>query len=255
MPIEYIRYALVGLIIFFAGVAQSAVGFGYALFATPLLLWLGLPLQNVVTMVATCSMLQASIGAFKLRASVPWQHVRTTTIIRVLFMAIGLFVLKRLAGLHIAQIRLVIGVILCLLVALQLLCRPRPAVSLAWYWGAIANVGSGLLAGICGMGGPPLVLWAMAHDWPSKKMRGFLFGAFAAASPAQLLFLSISFGPAILWHAALGCALLPLVYLGSLVGMPIGNRLNGQRLRWLAYALLAAIGISAIVPALLGSGK
>jgi len=49
--------------------------------------------------------------------------------------------------------------------------------------------------------------------------------------------------------------LLPLVYLGSLVGMPIGNRLNGQRLRWLAYALLAAIGISAIVPALLGSGK
>lgn len=255
MPIDYIRYLLVGLIIFFAGAAQSAAGFGFALFATPMLLWLDLPLQNVVTLVATCSMLQAAIGACKLHEMIPWRLVGTTTIVRIIFMAVGLFVLKRLAGLHIAQVRLVIGVIICLLVALQLLCRPRPVARLAWYWGAMAYIGSGLLGGICGMGGPPLVLWAMAHDWPSKKMRGFLFGAFAATGPAQLLFLSISFGPAILWHAACGCALLPMVYLGSLVGMPIGNSLNAERLRWIAYAILAAIGISAIVPALLGAGK
>jgi hypothetical protein len=36
------------------------------------------------------------------------------------------------------------------------------------------------LAGICGMGGPPLVLWAMAHDWPADKVRAFLFACFAA---------------------------------------------------------------------------
>jgi uncharacterized membrane protein YfcA len=255
MPADLLRYFLIGLVVFSASAAQSAVGFGYGLFATPLLLWLGLPLQGVVTMIATCSMLQASISAFKLRDATPWRSVWGMTSIRVIFMVLGLILLKLLANLHIAQVRLVIGVILCLLVALQLLCRPRPALHLAWYWGILASVSSGLLTGTCGMGGPPMVLWAMAHDWPSKKMRGFLFGSFAAANPPQLLFLSIAFGPAILWYSLLGGALLPLVYLGALVGMPIGNRMNRQRLRWIAYALLAIIGISAIVPALFGIGR
>ena len=41
--------------------------------------------------------------------------------------------------------------------------------------------GSGVLAGLCGMGGPPLVLWAMAHDWPTQRIRGFLFAPGASA--------------------------------------------------------------------------
>lgn len=255
MPIEYIRYALIGLIIFLAGAAQSAVGFGYALFATPLLVWLGLPLQNVVTMVATCSMLQSMLGAYQLRSAVPWRPVWTATWLRVGFVVLGLTLLKRLAGLHIEQIRLSIGVILCLLVAMQLILRPRPAASLHWGWALLAFTGSGLLAGVCGMGGPPLVLWVMAHDWPPEKTRGFLFGAFATSIPPQLFFLSLTFGPAILWSAALGVALLPLVYLGSRVGLPLGSRMNRDKLRAVAYVILAAIGLSAIIPALLGRAQ
>jgi len=64
--------AWAGVTICLAVAAQSAVGFGSALFAAPVLVLIGIPLPNVIAMVATCSMLQATVGAYKLRKSIPW---------------------------------------------------------------------------------------------------------------------------------------------------------------------------------------
>jgi len=80
----------------------------------------------------------------------------------------------------------VIGGILCLLVAIQYLWRQHPVKAMHWGWGGLAFIGSGLLAGLCGMGGPPLVIWSMAHDWPAEKTRGFLFAVFATSIPTKL---------------------------------------------------------------------
>ena len=46
-------------------------------------------------------------------------------------------------------------------------------------------------------------------------------------------------------------AFMPLVYLGSVIGLPIGNRLPKKTLRHIAYAILLVIGISAAAPPLL----
>ena len=45
----------VGVVIFGAGLAQSTIGFVYALFATPLLVWLGMTLPDIIALIATCS--------------------------------------------------------------------------------------------------------------------------------------------------------------------------------------------------------
>jgi uncharacterized membrane protein YfcA len=243
---------LVGLIIMLAAVGQSAVGFGYALFATPLLLWVGLPLPAVITMIATPSLLQSALAVWSLRASVPWRLSLTATGVRLVSVVAGLMLLKRLVGLNPAHVRTAVGAILCALVGLQFAFRPVPAARLHWGWGAAAFSASGLLAGICGMGGPPLVLWAMAHNWSSEKTRGFLFATFLTAIPVQLAMLAVVFGAGVLWNALIGAAFFPLVFLGASIGLPVGNRMPKPRLRAVAYAVLLLIGLSAVLSPLLG---
>jgi len=97
---EILDIVIAGFIICLAGMAQSAVGFGYALYATPLLVWIGIPLPSVITLVATCSMIQSIISARKLHTMVPWRLSLTATAIRLASVIIGLFLLKRLVVLN-----------------------------------------------------------------------------------------------------------------------------------------------------------
>ena len=73
LNMEMLDIVLAGIIILLAVAAQSAVGFGSALFAAPLLVWIGMPLPYVIALIGTCSTAQAAIGARKLRAEVPWR--------------------------------------------------------------------------------------------------------------------------------------------------------------------------------------
>ncbi len=234
-----------GFVICLAGVAQSAVGFGLALFATPPLVWIGIPLPSVIALVATCSMIQAIIGARELHATVPWRLSLVATAIRLVSTVLGLYLLKKLVALDADHIRTVIGGILCALVAIQLLWRPHAHRAMHWGWAGLAFTASGLLAGVSGMGGPPLVLWSMAHDWSTHRTRGFLFAVFATSIPVQILLLGLTFGPSILWNVAIGVAFLPLVYLGTAIGLPIGHRMSKARLQLIAYAILLVVGVSA----------
>lgn len=247
---EISPFVIMAIIIFLAVTLQSIIGFGFALFATPLLVLAGFPLPSTVVLVSTCSLLQSLIGAYRLREEIPWRKALTATLIRSLCVICGIFLLKRLVSTHTEQIRLVIGLILCGLVVLQTLCRPKPAANLHWGWGGLAFASSGLLSGLCGMGGPPLVIWLMAQDWTTKQNRGFLFAVFATAIPLQIVLMSLSFGKTILQSVLLGFIMLPLIYLGSCVGLPLGNRLNKEHMRSFAYAILLIIGISAVAPAL-----
>jgi len=232
-----------------AGVIQSAVGFGFGLFATPLLMHTGLPLPNAIAIVILSSLAQTLIGSRHLRESVPWRYSFTAAGIRTVVAISGLFVLKKLTTLTVADVKLVVGLVLCLAVGLQSI-RVKPVETLHWAWGAVAFGSSGFLAGLCGMGGPPLVLWALAHDWPSRKTRGFLFATFACSIPGHILLLSLLFGTEIVKSAGIGLLMLPATFLGVVIGLPIGNRIPRLLLRRIVYALLLGIGISAIVPTL-----
>lgn len=242
---------MAGVIICLAGMTQSAVGFGYALFATPLLVWIGMPLPSVITLVATCSLMQAVIGVRTLHAVVPWRLSLAAAVIGLASVTIGLILLKRLAAMNMDHVQAVVGGILCLLVTIQFFSQPRPFRAIHWGWGGFAFIGSGLLTGLCGMGGPPLVMWSMAHDWSTEKTRGFLFAVFAMSIPFQIVMLGMTFGMSILWNVAIGIAFAPLVYLGAIIGLPIGNRMAKDRLRHIAYAILLAIGCSSVIPAIL----
>lgn len=248
MNIDIVNIIAVTGILFLASTVQSAIGFAYALVATPLLIWIGIPLPNAITIVATCSLVQAIIGTRHLRASVPWRLMLIATTVRVGMLFVGVLILRHIAGLDTRAIRFVVGVVLCLLVIILLVCKVRPVESMHWLWGALAFSASGLLSGACGMGGPPLVIWSLSHNWPVEKIRGFMFAVFAASTPIQIVMLYSTFGIDILWTTVIALLLAPAVFLGASIGLPLGNRLPRPVLSVIVYSTLLVIGLSSIIP-------
>lgn len=249
MELSY--YACMIVIIWMASVIQSAVGFAYALFATPLLIWLGTPLPRAIAIVAMCSFLQASIGSRQLRASVPWRFAISAITIRIVGTVLGISLLKQLAIQSRSDIKLVVGCILCVLVIFQLVCRIQPRDAVHWLWGGLAFSASGVLTGVCGMGGPPMVLWSLAHKWSVEKTRGFLFVVAAASIPFQIFLLYISFGVDILRGILIALLAAPAVFLGAKIGMPIGNQMSKNVLNRIVYLILLVVGISSVAPSIL----
>jgi uncharacterized membrane protein YfcA len=241
---------LSGLVLFAAAVIQGAAGLGYALFATPMLIWAGIPLDQVVVMVAVGSMIQCATGVRHLSESVPWRPALLATALRLIFVLVGVSILKRLILLDPVRLRLSIGCLLCLLVAVQYFWRPHPVHRVHPGWTFFAFSSSGLLAGMTGMGGPPLALWVMAHNWSQEKTRGFFFATFLTFIPLQLIMLFLTPGLGPLGKALLtAVAFSPLILLGSYIGLAAGKRISKKRLCDLIYICLLVSGVSAVVSA------
>jgi len=251
VEIDLYYYFGLALIVCLASMIQSLVGFAYALFATPLLLWIGMPLPNAIVIVATCSFIQASFGVKHLSASIPWKLSWMATFVRSVTLMIGLLILLKVSGSDPLEIKFMIGTVLCILVFVQMVFKIHSKEKVHWGWAALSFSASGTLAGICGMGGPPLILWAMAHDWSTEKVRGFLFSVFMVSIPIHLLMMVMTFGDEILWSIGLAFLLTPIVFLGAKIGLPLGNKLPKLVMRRLVNILLLLIGLSSMIPYLL----
>ena len=160
---------------------------------------------------------------------------------------VGIFLLRFLADQGERSVKLVVGSVLCILVATAVIGKFKPVEKLHWGWGVLACSASGLLAGLVGMGGPPLVFWTLMHDWTVAKTRGFLFAVFVICRPLQLVLLYGAFGPQILHTVGLAVLLMPAVFAGAALGLPLGNRLSKPVLRMIVYAVLATIGLSSVI--------
>jgi uncharacterized membrane protein YfcA len=188
----------VALVIILGGIVQGAVGFAYAVVATPLLVWIGVPLQQTIVIVATCSFVQSLFAVKELSHHVPWRNVGLAVGLRMPFMLFGIFILKRLVLFSKEDVNFVVGFIIFTTVCIQIAFRVKPREYLHPAWAFFAFPASGILAGISGMGGPPLVMWAMALVWPSEKTRAFLFSVIMIAIPIQVGALYLTFGSEIL---------------------------------------------------------
>ena len=238
----------IALILFAGAAIQGAVGFSYALFATPLLVWLGVPLTHCIVLVGVSSLVQSLTGSRRLRADVPWKEVFRSIVVRWSTLLVGLLVLRRLVGLPLPAIRLFLGIVICLLVGMQMsLSSLKPVPRLHWGWNVLAAGCSGFFAGLVGMGGPPLVLYALAHDWSPARTKGYLFSIFMLTIPVQLVLMFAAFGGGILMAAVLGAVLATLTFTGCIFGMRLSAAMSKPMLRRLAYGLLLLIGVNSIV--------
>lgn len=225
---------------------QSAAGFGFGMFAIPLIMLLGRPSYEAIAIVAVCSFVQTAWGSWIYRREVHWPTALLIALGTVIVMPAGAWMLSELEGIDRTLVRQAFGGLILGALLLQILWRPESRDRLAWGWAALASVVSGLMSGLAGMGGPPIVLWVMAHRWSNERTRATVWAIFTVQTIPQLLILRHRFGPDVIEAAGTGVLVAPALVAGILPGLWIGRRIPKPMLRRLSYVILAVIAASAI---------
>jgi uncharacterized membrane protein YfcA len=239
------------LIALAGGILQGMVAFGFGLFSVPLLLSVGFSMPMVLAISAICTVIQSLSGVHHLRHVVPWKEVWLSVVLRGVTLLLGIWVVQVLVNYPVFSLKFWIGLVMLLMTLLQAAWQPKPRPKLHSGWNVAAFLVSGFTGGLCSMGGPPLVLWVMAHDWPVDRTRAFLFASFMSLVPLQLAILYWTFGHDVLSGMMLGIALSPAVLLGSVIGLRIGGRFSKPILRKVAFLVLLAIALYSMYPQIL----
>ena len=238
---------LAGVIMFAGSIAQGAIGFALGMIAVPLLVEAGFSLSQSVALTTLAIGIQVVFGAWKLRAHIPWNEVKLAAIARYLTVPIGVLLLLSVEGLDTDIVKRLVGLGVLLGVGLRMLARSDTVRELPTAVSAATFSLSGVLQGLVAMGGPPLVLWMTTRDFRANQARAFTLTLFLLNAPLQvllLLFLSRTMTVDVL---LLALVLTPVIYVGTLIGVRIGDRFSKPLLNRVALIVLAVIAANAIL--------
>ena len=236
-----------GIIMFGGSIVQGAIGFALGMIAVPLLVEAGFSLSQSVALTTLAIGIQVLFGAWKLRAHIPWKEVRLAAILRYLTVPIGVLLLLSVESMNADQVKPLVGLGVLLGVAIRTFARNDIDRDLPTAVSAAAFCLSGVLQGLVAMGGPPLVLWMTTRDFRANQARAFTMTLFLLNAPLQvllLLFLSRTMTIDVLMMVLV---LTPVIYLGSLIGVRIGDRFSKQLLNRVALGVLTVIALNAII--------
>lgn len=227
-------------VLFSATLIRTALGFGEALVAVPLLAFL-LPIEVAAPLAVLLSITVSVLILGKDWSEVEWTDARQLVLSTFLGIPMGLWLLTRLAE-GVVKSTLAIVILLFSLHSLvnrrqtkQVLTDDR----LAPIFGLIA----GVLGGAYGMNGPPLVVYGTLRGWSPARFRATLQGYFLPASAVGL----IGYALLGLWNTEVTwlylCSLpavLPAIWLGNrLHGALSGRRfVEGVHLMLVGVALM-----------------
>jgi uncharacterized membrane protein YfcA len=245
------QYLTVFAILLASSVVQGAVGFAGGLFAIPLLILAGFSLAEAVSINMIASTVQNALGAWRLRREIDFRAAFWPTMLRFLALPFGVWTLYLVGSTSKDLASQVVGCIILLILTIQWLLSVPPQDHLHWAWQIFAFLGGGFLLGLCGMGGPLMVLWVMAHRWPIVRAKAFLYYLFATGMIPQAFFLWLFFGDKIFAAFWLGALSIPALVIGMLVGLKIASHLPDHAIRRMTIGILVLIALSAIVMPLL----
>jgi uncharacterized membrane protein YfcA len=244
--------AVIGVILGLGAMLQSAVGFGMALVAIPLLVLGGRPLPEAVALVLGAALVQTAYGTYVTRKQVVWRRTFSFAAIQWVALVAGVACMSLLVGANPAVIKQTVGAALFAIVTAQIVLRPHPRERLARGWTFAAAGSAGFIAGLVGMGGPPVVLFALAHRWSRDTFRGFLWSQFLLVLPILAVALVIRFGTGLVEWLGIGVATAPVVWLGSRIGLRVTQRWDSRRLHVAAVIMLYAIALASLFGPYLG---
>jgi uncharacterized protein len=247
MPFSLEQYATVSLILLASSVVQGAVGFAAGLFGIPLLLLSGISFPDAVAIILVAAAPQNMIPAWRLRHEIDFRLVRRPLLIRYAFLPLGVAALWLVGQGSKSAAGQVVGLIVLATLAVQWVWQLKPQSRLHAGWEWLAFGLGGFLLGFCGMGGPPMVLWVLAHDWPMNRARAFLFFIFSTGLIPQGVLLWLFFGSDVLAAMLLSAASVPAVLAGLGLGLYLSRLAPDRLLRRLSVALLLCIAVSAIM--------
>ena len=169
-----------------AAFIQATVGFAAALVGLPLLLWAGNDLVSSQIMIISAMLPQNVLSVWKLRHSIDYGEVILPASIRIAALPIGVAGLAVVMTWSAAQINQLVGGIILMAVAMQALAGIEWKNARWWPWLVLTFGGSGILQGLSGMSGPPMVLWVHGQRYSADRARAFLFAMYISNFLPQL---------------------------------------------------------------------
>jgi len=226
-------------IIFLATLIRSALGFGEALVAVPLLALL-IPIAVAAPLAVLLSITVALVILVQ-----DWNKVHVQSAWRLVLatlpgIPLGLWLLTAVTE------EVVKAVLATVIIGFSSYCLVRrtsfalKSDRLAWLFG----FGAGVLGGAYGMNGPPLVIYGALRHWSAEHFRATLQGYFLPASMVVMAgyWLTGLWVPAVTRFYLLS---LPLALMAILLGRAINRRLNGRR--FLIYVHIGLLGVGMVL--------
>jgi uncharacterized membrane protein YfcA len=235
---------VVVVVFFFATLLRSALGFGEALIAVPLLAFV-LPVKVAAPIAVLVSITVAAVVVAQ-----DWRHVHVRSAARlVLSTLVGIpFGLLLLRSVPEAIVKGVLGVLVAAFAVSAVRSRGSFELTddrLAWLFG----VSAGVLGGAYGMNGPPLVVYGALRRWSPEHFRATLQGYFLPASVIGM----IGYWAAGLWTPTVSryyLLSLPTALLAIALGRVINRRLDARRFLVYVHAGLIVSGAGLVLQAI-----
>ena len=231
---------------FGGSIVQGAIGFALGMIAVPLLVEAGYSLSQAVALTTLAIGIQVAFGVWQLREHVPWADVKLAGLLRYLTVPLGVWLLLNVETMDAQTVKRLVGCGVLLGVVMRMLARGGNSRDLPLPVSIAAFSLSGVLQGLVAMGGPPLVLWMTTRSFRAHQARAFTMTLFLLNAPLQVLLLLLLSQTMSL--EVLGAALLlsPLIFVGTLIGVRIGNRFSKPHLNIAALSVLVIIALNAI---------
>jgi uncharacterized membrane protein YfcA len=227
----------VAAILFAATFVRSALGFGEALIAVPLLA-LVMPVTVAAPVAALVSITVALIVVVQDWRHVQWRSAARLVVSTLFGIPLGLLLLTRAPE---PVVKCVLGLVISAfaLYALRGGGKWRLASDAAgWAFGLAA----GVLGGAYGMNGPPLAIYGVMRRWSPQEFRATLQGYFFPASALGMA----GYWTVGLWTRSVNrlyLRSLPLVIAAIVLGRIVNKQMSGGRFQTAIYMGLLIVGL------------
>ncbi len=235
-------FALLGALV------EGLSGFGFGL-VTMSLLPLVIPVEQAVPMVGAWGLSLNLLNTWNRRRHIQPRRILPMLVAAAMGIPVGLTFLTRAPE---SLVTGTLGVVILAYVGLALSGRVRPGIGGDdRRWAFLAGLLGGALGGAFNTSGPPVVLYLSSRGWTKEQTIGAMQAFFTFTS--SLTFVGfVAYG--LITRTLLGWILpiLPIVWIGLLVGSAINNRIPQLAFQRLVLGLLAVLGFNFLGRSLLG---
>ena len=237
------QFAAVNVVLVLAQVIYVAFGFGSGLIAVGILALMFPSLQDVVVLLLLVNLPAEILVVVRSWPEITWRRVGAIAAGVVVGVPLGTYVLKT------GSPDVVLAVLGAFLVAVSVvLLRLRDGVRVGWprWSGPPVGLVGGVLTGLFGTGGPPLIIYYHLAGLAKGAFRGNLMAIFLLQTCLRIPAYAVGglLTPARLWS---GLMLLPAALLGTWAGQRLHVQLSESAFRRLVSALLGVIGVLLLV--------
>lgn len=239
----YLELVLVCVI---GAILQSAIGFGFPIFAM-IFFSAMFPFQTAVTITQTAGIL--GVGYFFVKY---FRHVKWKALLPFLLSAVPVGMLCTIIGdgLPVGGLKVYLGVVLVLIAAFFLFFDKKTSIKANTASGIILGGTSGVLNGFFAIGGPPVALYLLpaTNDKISYIATANAYFFLFKIANLALRFTNGSVG---IEHAGLIVLSIVSMVAGSLIGDKVMNMIPMAMLKKLVYIFVAISGIVIVVQELM----